>query len=146
MSPKTKRSPVVVTVKPTIIRIGPPDDGGIEDWHGRFIRPVAIAAGMAAAVGLASFATSFHNSLASFWLGFAGLLATGAVLYRELCRAGLVPGRIAGLALAFAPMVPGLLLALLPIPLFEPIYVAAVSCGLLTGWAAHAIGALADSA
>ena len=146
MSPKDTRSPVVVTVKPTIIRIGPPDDGGIEDWHGRFIRPFAIAVGMAAAVGLASFATSFHDSVASFWLGFAGLLATGAVLYRELCRAGLVPGRIAGLALALAPMVPAFLLALLPIPLLEPICVAAVSCGLLAGWAAHTVGVIADPA
>ena len=146
MSPKDTRSPVVVTVKPTIIRIGPPDDGGIEDWHGRFIRPFAIAVGMAAAVGLASFATSFHDSVASFWLGFAGLLATGAVLYRGLCRAGLVPGRIAGLALALAPMVPAFLLALLPIPLLEPICVAAVSCGLLAGWAAHTVGVIADPA
>ncbi len=146
MSPNDTRSPVVVTVKPTIIRIGPPDNGGIEDWHRRFFRPVAIAAGMAAAVGFASFATSFHNSLASFWLGFVGSLATGAVLYRELRRAGLIPGRIAGLALAVAPMVPALLLASLPIPLLEPAYVAAVSCGLLTGWAAHAVGAIADPA
>ncbi len=146
MSPKDKRSPVVVNVTPTIIRIGPPDDGGIEDWHGRFIRPVAIAAGMATAVGLTSFATSFQNSLASAWLGVGGLLATGAVLYRELRRAGLVPGRITGLALAVAPMVPALLLALLPIPLLEPFYFAAVSCGLLAGWAAHAVGANADSA
>ncbi len=146
MSPRTKRSPVVVIVRPTIIRIGPPDDSGIENWHGRFIRPVAIAAGMAAAVGLASFATSFHNSFAGFWLGFAGLLATGAVLYRELCRAGLVPGRIVGLALAVAPMVPALLLTLLPIPLLEPIYFAAVSCGLLAGWATHAVGATANPA
>lgn len=145
MSPKNERPPVVVTVKPTIIRVGPPEHSAIEDWHSRFTRPITIAATMTVVIGLASFATSFYSSGASFWLGVVGLLTTGAVLYRELCGAGLVPGRIVGLSLAIAPILLSCLFKLLPFPSIDPAYVAAVGCGLLVGWAAQTIGLISDA-
>lgn len=145
MSPQDKRPPVVVTVKPTIIRVGPPERSAIEDWHSRFTRPITIAATMTVVIGLATFATSFYSSGASFWLGVVGLLTTGAVLYRELCRAGLVPGRIVGLSLAVAPILLSCLFKLLSLPLIDPAYVAAVGCGLLVGWAAQTIGLISDA-
>lgn len=145
MSPKDQRSPAVLTVKPTVIRIGPRDHSGIEDWHDRFTRPITVAATMGAATGLASFAVSFYSIVASFWLGVVGLLGTGAVLYRELCKAGLIPGRIVGLSLAAAPIVLSALFKLLPVLSIDPAYVAAVGCGLLIGWAAQAIGLIPDA-
>lgn len=145
MSQGNKHSPVVITVKPTVIRSGRPTPSTIDDWHSRFTRTVVTAATMAAATGVVCFAVSYYDRSASFWLGIVGLLATGVAIYRELCRAGLISGRVVGLSLAIAPLALSCLFKLVAFPLIAPAYLAAVGCGLLVGWAAHTAGLIADA-
>lgn len=145
MPSNNKHAPAVITVKPTVIRIGQSEHRSIDDWHSRFTRTVTTATIMAIGTGLVSFALSYYDDTASFWLGIVGMLATGIAIYRELCRAGLIPGRIVGLSLAIAPIVLSCLFKLAPLPFIGPAHVAALGCGLLVGWAAHAAGLFSDT-
>lgn len=145
MSQRNKHSPAVITVKPTVIRPDPPRRSNLDDWHSQFTRTVITAFAMATGVWLVCFAVSFYDATVSFWLGVSGLLATGIAIYRELCRAGLIPGRIVGLVLAIAPLAASCLFKLIAFPLIAPAYMAAVACGLLVGWAARTAGLIADA-
>lgn len=164
MSLPRNRKPTVLTVRPTNVTTNKrqpetvvirPHSAGLESmaaWNARFVPAVLAGGGLAIATWLASFTASYTSITASFWIGLIGLLATGAVIYRELFRAGLIPRRIVGVCVALAPLllagvfkVLSLLAGLLNLPSFHfisPVYVAAIGFGLAIGSAAHCLGLL----
>lgn len=164
MSLPRKRKPTVLTVRPTnvttkkrqpetvVIRPHSAAPESMAAWNARFVSAVLAGGGLAIATWLASFTASYASITASFWIGLIGLLATGAVIYRELFRAGLIPRRIVGVYVALAPLllagvfkVLSLLAGLLNLPSFHfisPVYVAAIGFGLAIGSASHCLGLL----
>lgn len=164
MSIPKKRKPTVLTVRPinvttrkrqpetAVIRPHSVGPESMAVWNARFTPAVLAGFGLALATWLASFAASYASTTASFWIGLLGLLATGAVIYRELFRAGLIPRRIVGVCVALAPLllagvfkVQPLLASLLNLPsvhFISPVFVAAIGFGLVIGAAAHCMGLL----
>ena len=168
MSLPKKRKPTVLTVRPTNVTtrkrqpetavllpygVGPES---MAAWNARFMPAVFAGGGLAIATWLVSFATSYASTTASFWISLLGLLATGAVIYRQLFRAGLIPRRFVGVCVALAPFlltgalkVLSLLLAgIFNLPSFQlinPVFVATIGFGLVIGAAAHCLGLLAPA-
>lgn len=164
MSLPRKRKPTVLTVRPTnvttqkrqpeTVAIRPHSAGpeSMAAWNARFVPAILAGGGLAIATWLASFVASYASITASFWIGVLGLLATGAVIYRELFRAGLIPRRIVGICIALAPLllagifkVLSLLAGLLNFLSFHfisPAFLAAIGFGLVVGAAAHCLGLL----
>lgn len=165
MSLPRKRKPTVLTVRPTNVTtrkrqpetaVIQPHGAGNESiaaWNARFTPAILVGGGLAIATWLASFAASYASTTASFWIGLLGLLATGAMIYRELFRAGLIPHWIVGVCVALAPLLLAgvfkilsvLLASFLNLPSFHfisPAFVAAIGVGLVIGAAAHCLGLL----
>lgn len=165
MSLPRKRKPTVLTVRPThittkkrqpeTVAIRPHSVGSesIAAWNAKFTPAILAGGGLAIAIWLASFAASYVSTTASFWIGLLGLLATGAVIYRELFRAGLIPHWIVGVCVALAPLLLAgafkilslLLASLLNLPSFHfisPVFVAAIGFGLVIGATAHCLDLL----
>ena len=157
MSAQDQRTPAIITVRPTrvIVRKREPETvtirtGGLEPesvtkWISRFAPAIVTGGSLAIVTWLASFAVSYVNPSASLWIVLLGLLSTGAAIYRELLRAGLIPHWIVGAFIALAPFLVTGVVNLLPLVSINRTYVAVICLGLVTGAAAHCLGLLEPS-
>ena len=142
MSTNKNKAPVVVAIKPTRIVTISTEPRGSDTWHILFVRPIVAAALMAGITWIASSIGSLVDTSTSFWIGIAGMLATGVTLYRELLRSGLVPNRIIGGALVLVTIPLPIVFSLAPFLQISPMLLAAISTGMAIGWLGHALGLL----
>lgn len=157
MSAQDQRSPAIITVRPTrvivrkreletvTIRAGGPQPESVTKWISRFAPAIVTGGSLAIVTWLASFAASYVSPSVSLWIVLLGLLSTGAAIYRELLRAGLIPHWIVGAFLALAPFLVTGVVNLLPLISINRTYVAVICLGLVTGAAAHCLGLLEPS-
>lgn len=157
MSAQDQRSPAIITVRPTrvivrkreletvTIRAGGPQPESVTKWISRFAPAIVTGGSLAIVTWLASFAASYVSPSVSLWIVLLGLLSTGAAIYRELLRAGLIPHWIVGAFLALAPFLVAGVVNLLPLVSINRTYVAVICLGLVTGAAAHCLGLLEPS-
>jgi|GEM_PF-2411077 len=157
MSVRDQRSPAIITVKPTsvtvrrrepeavTIRPGGREPESVTEWNCRFTGAIVTGGSLAIVTWLASFAVSYVSPSASLWIVVFGLLSTGAAIYRELLRAGLIPHWIVGAFIALAPFLVTGVVNLLPLVSINRTYVAVICLGLVTGAAAHCLGLLKPS-
>ena len=157
MSAQDQRSPAIITVRPTrvivrkreletvTIRAGGPQPESATKWISRFAPAIVTGGSLAIVTWLASFAASYVSPSVSLWIVLLGLLSTGAAIYRELLRAGLIPHWIVGAFLALAPFLVTGVVNLLPLVSINRTYVAVICLGLVTGAAAHCLGLLEPS-
>ena len=156
MSAQDQRLPAI-TVKPTgvivrrrapetvTIRAGGPEPGSVTNWISRFAPAVVTGGSLTIVTWLASFAVSYVSPSTSLWIVLLGLLSTGAAIYRELLRAGLIPHWIVGAFIALAPFLVTGVVNLLPPVAISRTYVAVICLGLVIGAAAHCLGLLKPS-
>ncbi len=140
MSTDKSKAPVVITIKPTRITTTSMEPRGSDTWHSRFARPIVAATFMACITWIASSAVSLIDTSASSWIGIAGMLATGMMLYRELLRSGLVLNRIVGGALVLVTIPLPIAFSVAPFLQVSPTLLAAISAGMAIGWLGHALG------
>ena len=152
MSAQDQRSPAIITVRPTrvivrkreletvTIRAGGPQPESVTKWISRFAPAIVTGGSLAIVTWLASFAASYVSPSVSLWIVLLGLLSTGAAIYRELLRAGLIPHWIVGAFIALAPFLVTGVANLLPLISINRTYVAVICLGLVTGAAAHCLG------
>lgn len=157
MSAQDQRSPAVITVRPTsvivrrrepetvTIRAGSPEPESVTNWISRFASAIVTGGSLAIVTWLASFAVSYVSPSASLSIVLLGLLSTGAAIYRQLLRAGLIPHWIVGAFIAVAPSLVTGVVNLLPLVSINRTYVTAVCLGLGSGTAAHCLGLLKSS-
>lgn len=156
MSAQDQRSPAIITVRPTrvivrkrepetVTRAGGPEPESVTKWISRFAPAIVTGGSLAIVTWLASFAASYVSPSVSLWIVLLGLLCTGAAIYCELLRAGLIPHWIVGAFIALAPFLVTGVLNLLPFVSINRGYVAVLCLGLVTGAAAHYLGLLKPS-
>jgi len=117
----------------------------VTKWISRFAPAIVTGGSLAILTWLASFAVSYVSPSASLSIVLFGLLSTGAAIYRELLRAGLIPHWIVGAFIALAPFLVTGVVNLLPLVSINRTYVAVICLGLVTGAAAHCLGPLGPS-
>lgn len=157
MSAQDQRSPAIITVRPTrvivrrrepetlTIRAGGPEPESVTKWISRFAPAIVTGGSLAIVTWLASFAVSYVSPSASLSIVLLGLLSTGAAIYRELLRAGLIPHWIVGAFIALAPFLVTGVVNLLPLVSINRAYMALLCLGLVIGAAAHCLGLLKPS-
>ena len=142
MSTDKNKAPAVITIAPTRITTISMEQNGSDAWHSRFVRPIVAATVMAGITCVVSITASLVDTSASFWIGIAGMLATGMILYRQLLRSGLVPNRIVGGALVLVTTPLPVAFSIAPLLQVSPTLLAAISAGMAVGWLGHALGLL----
>lgn len=157
MSAQDQRSPEIITVRPTrvivrrrepetvTIRAGGPEPESVTKWISRFASAIVTGGSLAIVTWLASFAVSYVSPSASLSIVLLGLLSTGAAIYRQLLRAGLIPHWIVGAFIALAPFPVTGVVNLIPLVSINWTCVALICLGLVTGAAAHCLGLLEPS-
>lgn len=142
MSTDKNKAPAVITIAPTRITTISMEQNGCDTWHSRFVRPIVVATVMAGITWVVSVTASLVDTSASFWIGIAGMTATGLILYRELLRSGLVLNRIVGGALVLVTTPLPVAFSIAPFLQVSPTLLAAISVGMAVGWLGHALGLL----